>query len=226
MPSAAITGEMSLSGNALANATVAFTCGCSAQAGETTTNASGNYTINTQATAIPSVPQPTYTTVPGRNYMIIGYASSGTQTWTMEFLGNTPATNLNLSSSPGNATANVTDAASTAAALYIYEESQNNSDQSFDLWNFNTIATWTEKLRAGAGLSAHETALMNDVVAQQNAGKSLYPTVPAWNPQAGATTNSTIAADVQAIHADGMAVDPALPTPCPAIGQCTGAPTP
>jgi hypothetical protein len=225
-PSAAITGEMSLGGNALANATVAFTCGCSAQAGETTTNASGNYTISTQATAIPSVPQPTYTTVPGRNYMVIGYASTGTQTWTMEFLGDTPATNLNLSSSPGNATANVTDTASTAAALYIYAESQNNSDQSFDLWNFNTISTWAAKLRAGSGLSAHETTFMSDVVSQQNAGKSLYPTIPAWNPQAGASTNATISADIKAISTDGTAVDPALPTPCPGPGQCTGAPTP
>jgi hypothetical protein len=158
--------------------------------------------------------------------MIIGYASTGTQTWTMEFLGNTPATNLNLSSTPGNASANVTDTAGTAAALYIYEESQNNSDQSFDLWNFNTIGAWAAKLRAGAGLSAHETSLMSDIVAQQNAGKSLYPTIPAWNPQAGATTNATILADLEAIHSDGTAVDSALPTPCPAIGQCTGAPTP
>lgn len=217
---------MNLNGSALANATVAFTCGCSAQAGETTTDANGNYTVNSQATAIPAAPTPTYTTVPGRNYMIIGYASTGTQTWTMEFLGNTPATNLNLSSSPGNLTSNVTDTAGTAASLYVYLESQNDSDQSFDLWNFNTIAGWAQKLRAGSGLSAHETTLMNDIVSSQSAGKSLYPTVPAWNPQAGATSNTTIKADLQAVATDGTSVDPALPTPCPGAGQCTGAPTP
>jgi len=225
-PSAAITGSLMLNGSALANVEVAFTCGCSAQAGETQTDASGGYTISTQSNAIPAAPQPTYTTVPGRNYMIIGYASTGTQAWTMEFLGNSPATNLNLSSSPNNLTANVNDTASTAAALYIYEESQNNSDQSFDVWNFNTVASWAAKLRAGAGLSAHETTLLNDIIAQQSAGKSLYPSVPAWNPQAGATSNSTILADIVSVHNDGTAVDPALPTPCPGAGQCTGAPTP
>jgi hypothetical protein len=217
---------MMLNGAALANATVAYTCGCSAQAGETTTNASGSYTINATATAIPAQPVPTYTAVPGRNYMIIGYASSGTQTWTMEFLGNSPATNLNLSSAPSNLTANTTDTAGTAAALYIYYESQNDSDQSFDLWNFNTISGWAQKLRAGSGLSAHETQFLSDINASQSANKSLYPTVPVWNPQAGATANGTLLTDIKAINSDGMAVDPALPTPCPAAGACTGAPTP
>jgi hypothetical protein len=222
----AIAGTMTLNGTALANATVAFSCGCSAQAGETTTNASGGYTIGANATAIPASPNPTYTTVPGRNYMIIGYASSGTQAWTMEFLGNTQATNLNLSSSPTNLQTNTTDTASTAAALYVYYESQNDSDQSFDLWNFNTINAWAQKLRAGTGLSEHETQLLADVTSAQSAGTSLYPTVPVWNPQAGAAANATILADLQAVHSDGTTVDPALPTPCPAAGACTGAPTP
>lgn len=221
-----IAGSMTLGGAALANATVAFTCGCSAQAGETTTNASGSYTVNPTATAIPAAPNPTYTTVPGRNYMIIGYASTGTQVWTMEFLGKSPATNLNLSSSPTNVQSNVNDTASTAAALYIFYESQNDSDQSFDLWNFNTIDTWAQKLRGGSGLSANETQLLSDITSSQGAGKSLYPTIPAWNPQAGASENAAILADLQAIHTDGTAVDPALPTPCPAAGACTGAPTP
>jgi len=210
----------------MANSTVAYTCGCSAQAGETSTNAGGNYTIDASATAIPSSPTPTYTAVPGRNYMIIGYASNGTQAWTMEFLGNSPATDLNLSSTPNSLSTNTTDTASTAAALYIYYESQNNSDQSFDLWNFNTIAGWAAHLRAGSGLSANETKLMSDITSSQSAGASLYPTVPAWNPQAGATKNTTILSDLQAVHADGTAVDSTLPTPCPGEGECTGAPTP
>ena len=210
----------------MANATVAFSCGCSAQAGETTTNASGNYTIVASATAIPAQPNPVYTAVPGRNYMIIGYGTGGGQAWTMEFLGNTPATNLNLSSAPANASANVSDQASAAAALYIYYESQNNSDQSFDLWNFNTIATWAQKLRAGAGLSGNETKLLADVATAQSSAVSMYPTVPAWNPQSGAGADATILADLKAVNSDGVAVDPALPTPCPAVGQCTGAPTP
>jgi hypothetical protein len=216
---------MTLNNAAVANATVAFTCGCSAQAGETTTNAGGNYTITPTATAIPAAPNPTYTAVPGRNYLIIGYALTGTQVWTMEFLGNSPATNLNLSSSPTNLQDNITDTADTAAALYIFYESQNDSDQSFDLWNFNTIDAWAQKLRGGSG-SPNETKLLSDITASQGAGKSLYPTIPVWNPQTGASTNATILADLQAIHTDGTMVDPALPTPCPAAGACTGAPTP
>jgi hypothetical protein len=221
-----IAGAMTLNGTALDNATVAFTCGCSAQAGETTTSGSGAYTIDASATAIPSSPNPTYTTVPGRNYMIIGYAPSGTQAWTMGFMGDTQAADLNLSSTPANLQANSTDTASAAAALYIYYESQNDSDQSFDLWNFNTIATWAAKLRAGTGLSEHETQLLADVTSAQSSGTSLYPTVPVWNPQAGASANATILADLQAVHSDGTAVDSALPTPCSAAGACTGTPTP
>ncbi|HEX8805412.1 MAG TPA: hypothetical protein VF741_00630 [Candidatus Aquilonibacter sp.] len=221
-----IAGSMTINGTALTGATVAYTCGCSAQAGETTTGSNGSYTITASATAIPASPNPTYTTVPGRNYMIIGYAASGTQAWTMEFLGKTQATDLNLSSTPTNLSDNATDTASTAAALYIFYESQNDSDQSFDLWNFNTIATWAQKLRAGAGLSAHETQLLSDVTTAQASSESLYPTVPVWNPQGSANVNATILADLQAVHSDGTAVDPALPTPCPAEGACTGAPTP
>jgi len=225
-PTSSISGTMAISGANLANATVAYSCGCSKQAGETKTNSSGSYTISASATAIPASPNPTYTTVPGRNYMIIGYASSGTQSWTMEFLGDTPSSNLNLSSSPTDLSTNVTDQASTAAALYIFFESQNDSDQSFDLWNFNTIVSWAQKLRGGSGLSANETALLSDVSSSQSGGLSLYPTVPVWNPQNGATVNSKILADLEAVHSDGTAVDPSLPTPCPGAGKCTGTPTP
>ncbi len=221
-----IAGTMAVEGTDLTNAAVVFSCGCSAQAGETSTGSNGAYAIGATATAIPASPNPTYTTVPGRNYMIIGFAASGTQAWTMEFLGDTQAADLNLSSTPTNLQTNSTDTASTATALYIFYESQNDSDQSFDLWNFNTISAWAEKLRAGAGLSAHETQMLSDVTAAQGAGESLYPTVPVWNPQAGAAANATILADIQAVHSDGTAVDPELPTPCPAEGACTGTPTP
>jgi len=217
---------MLVNGGSLANATVAFSCGCSAQAGKTNTNASGSYSITSSAAAVPPVPNPTYTTVPGRNYMIIGYASTGAQAWTMEFLGDTPATDLNLSSTPSNPAANATDTASAGAALYVYYESQNDSDQSFDLWNFNAIATWAEKLRAGAALSAHEMTYLSDITSAQSNNQSMYPTVPAWNPQAGAGANATILNDIRAINSDGLKVDPALPTPCPGPGQCTGTPTP
>ena len=223
-----ITGSLAIGNTPAANATVVYSCGCSAQAGETMTDASGNYAITPTATAIPQQPTPTYTTVPGRNYMIIGFASSGAQAWTMEFLGNTPATDLNLASASGSGNSNVSDAASAAASLYIYYESGQlaNADQSFDNWNFNTIAQWAAHLRAGTGLSAHETTFMSDVASAQSSGKSMYPSIPVWNPQAGATVNSAILTDIENVHADGTAVDPALPTPCPAVGQCTGAPSP
>ncbi|HTX57345.1 MAG TPA: hypothetical protein VMD47_09605 [Candidatus Acidoferrales bacterium] len=224
--SPSITGAVAINGSALSNATVTFTCGCSAQAGEISTNASGDYTIGASAQAIPAAPTPTYTSVPGRNYMIIGYVSGGTQAWTMEYLGDTQAYDLNLSSSPNNLSTNTTDTASTAAALYIYYESQNDSDQSFDLWNFNTIASWAQHLRAGSGLSAHESTFLSDITSAQGAGQSLFPTIPAWDPQSGASANTTIRGDIQAIAGDGVSVDPLLPTPCPGEGACTGTPTP
>jgi hypothetical protein len=213
---------MTLNGAPLANAAVVFTCGCSAQAGEAQTDANGNFVIHATATAIPAQPEPTYTVVPGRNYVVAGFASNGGQAWTMLFMGNSPATNLNLSLTPAIGA----DGATAAAALYVYYMAQNGSDQSFDLWNYNTISTWTQHLRGGTGLSANEAALLADTASAEQTSSSLYPDVPSWNPQPSAGVNARIRTDILAVHIDGMAVDPLLPTPCPNAGGCTGTPTP
>lgn len=76
-------------------------------------------------------------------------------------------------------------------------------------------------MRTSGGNNTAEKKLIADVVAAQQAGTTLFPTVPAWDPD-GPSGNSTIASDVQAVLHSG---DPALPTPCPSTG-CTGAPTP
>jgi hypothetical protein len=115
----------------------------------------------------------------------------------------------------------VTDQYTTAASLYVFYNSQNSSDQSFDLWNFNTIASWTTSLRNSGGNNPAEKTLISDVIAAQQAGTTLFPTLPAWDPD-GPGTNSKIAADIVAVQKSG---DTALPTPCPSTG-CTGAPTP
>lgn len=222
-PSAGISGALTIGGTALANAQVVYTCGCSAQAGLVTTDGSGNFTIGLTASPIPASPSPTYTTVPGRNYMIIGFSpTTHAQAWTMEFLGKTPATNLNLVS---------TDPAGAAASLYIFAGSANNADASFDDWNFNTISAWAAHLRTGP--TAHETQLVNDVTTAQaasGAAANMFPTVPAWNPDKTILSgNATVAADIAAVKNDGVAIDPLLPTPCPLSGgspACVGAPTP
>ncbi len=226
-PAYAMTGVMS-DGVPLANAPVVFTCGCTQQAGLTTTDGAGAYTIGATATAIPASPDPTYTTVPGRNYLVIGFAPNHAQFWTMEFLGAVPAHNLNLSDAPNDGAANIPDAASTAASLYIFYESSNApGDESFDLWNFNAIDAWARHLRAGSALSAAETRLLADVTQGQTSGASLFPAIPQWNPDASATPNATIRADLDAVRSESAAgANPSVPTPCPALGACTGTPTP
>ncbi|MGZ3503470.1 MAG: hypothetical protein ACXWNK_02570 [Vulcanimicrobiaceae bacterium] len=209
-------GTMSLGGQGMANAKVVFTCGCSLQAGSTTADGSGNYSLPSTSSAVPATPNPTYTTQPGRNYIVIG-AAGHTESWTMLFLGSTTAHNLYLSAS----SANVSDEFTTAASLYVFYNSQNMSDQSFDTWNLNTIAAWTQSLRASGGNNAAEQKLIADVKSAQQAGNTLFPTVPAWDPNAP-SSNGTIRTDIQAVKSSG---DPALPTPCPASG-CTGAPSP
>jgi len=117
-PTPGAQGQVTLAGNALAHALVVFTCGCSGEAGEIRSDASGNYTITASATAVPASSAPY--TPPGHNLMVVGYepATHG-QTWTMEFFGNTPAHDLNLSGTNGP---NVSDQYTTAAALYVYYE--------------------------------------------------------------------------------------------------------
>jgi hypothetical protein len=215
-PTPSGAGQMMVAGTALANARIVFTCGCSGQAGSTTADGNGNYTVPQTSNAVPQNPTPTYTAVPGRNYMVIGAgASSHAEAWTMLFLGSVPSHNLYLS------TSNVTDQYTTAASLYIFYNSQNASDQSFDLWNFNTIASWTASLRTSGGNNAAEKKLIGDVLTFQQSATTLFPTVPAWDPD-GPSANATIASDVQAVNSS---VDSLKPTPCPNSG-CTGAPTP
>ena len=148
----------------------------------------------------------------------------------MEYLGMTPSYDLNLSSSPSNATANVTDTAATAAALYIYYEAAyssqiTGSDRTFDWFNFNQIDAFAEHLRTTP--SADEAKLLSDISSAQQAGSSLYPGfVPTWNAVAGDKTNATITTDIQTVASDGTSVDATLPTPCPGADECTGTPTP
>jgi hypothetical protein len=220
-PTSAANGTVSVNGAALANARVVFTCGCSAQAGETTADGSGNFTLTATATATPSSPSPTYTMVPGRNYMVIG-ANSSThlEAWTMLFLGNQPSTNVYL----GSGGADTTDVATTAAALYIFLKSQNNSDTSFDDWNFNQIMAWSNELRS-APKTSQEQKLMTDIGSAETAGTPLFPTLPSWDPDPG-SANATIESDINAISASS---DSNIPTPCPVSGgtpACTGTPTP
>lgn len=223
------SGTISATGLSFANVPVIFTCGCSGEAGEVTTNAGGGYQITDSATPIPASPAPY--SPPGHNILVVGYASgSSGQAWTMVYLGTTPAYNLNLSSTPSNLNANVTDTASTAAALYIYYEAAystqiTGSDRTFDWFNFNQIATFAEHLRTSP--STDETKFLNDISTAQQAGSSLYPGfVPSWNPVASDKTNATITSDIQTVANDGTSVDATLPTPCPGADACTGTPTP
>jgi hypothetical protein len=215
-----------------ANSTVTITCGCSGQAGETTIGAGGTFSAGASLTAIPPSPSPTYTLAPARNYLIVGYQSnSHVEAWTMEFVGNTPATNLNLFGSNSSAS-NVSDTASTAAALYVYGRAtvlESGGTQTFDLFNFNSVLKWAQYLRAGMGLSPAETKFLSDIQIAQAQNVSLFPenALPDWNPlPANYGSNPTITSDINAIASAGPSAGDPVPTPCPAVGQCTGTPTP
>jgi hypothetical protein len=235
--SPAISGSLvtGSSDTALASgSTVTVTCGCSGEAGETTTAAGGSYSIGATLNALPSSPAP-YQIVPGRNYVIVGYQNgSSLQAWTMEFAGKTSATNLNLSNTPTNLTANTSDTAATAAALYIYYEAstlqKGNTDQTFDLFNFNAVAAWAQHLRGGSGLSSAESGFMSDITAAQASNQSMFPgtILPDWDPNSGTYgLNAKLTTDIQTIASAGSSADATLPTPCPGgAGTCTGTPTP
>lgn len=216
-PTQGASGTLSsANGSPIANASVVFTCGCSAQAGTTTADGSGNYTIAATSTATPAAPSPTYTTVPGRNYLVIGAnAQTHQESWTMFFLGNQPSHNVYI----GNGNADTTDVATTAAALYVFQNSY-SSATAFDTWNLNTIGAWAQKLRSGS-VTPQEQKLLSDIT---SASVPLYPSTPAWDNDPGTgTANTTIGADINAIKS--AANDPAVPTPCRASG-CIGAPSP
>lgn len=215
------SGTASVNGTALANANIVYSCGCSGQAGTTTADASGNFTLTASATAVPASPNPTYTMLPGRNYVIVG-ANSGThaEAWTMFFLGNQPSHNVYM----GSGGADTTDTATTAAALYVFYNAQNQGDTAFDDWNFNTVAAWAAELRSSPKTTA-EQKFMSDINAAEASGTPLYPVKPAWDNDVGAA-NATIISDIEAIT---PASDSAVPTPCPLNNgspSCTGAPNP
>ncbi len=226
-PTPGATGTMAINGTGLANATVAFTCGCNGQAGKVTAGASGNYTINVPATAFNG--SGTYTPA-GHNLMVIGYAGgSHAQAWTMEFFGTTPSHNLNLS---GNSSGNTSDEFTTAAALYVYYETAQyysahpSSDNTYDIWNFNNIASFEQSMKASGGNNASEVKLIADIKTAQSAGTSMYPVLPQWDPNgsvsgAGSTPNSTIVNDIRSVAGSG---DTNLPQICGT--SCSGAPTP
>jgi hypothetical protein len=195
---------------------VVYTCGCSAQAGLSSTGASGSFTLPAFEQATPAAPSPTYTTVPGRNYLIVATASNAAESWTLEFLGNQLSTNYALGS---NSTSDVYTA---AGALYVYNFAPLSSDTAFDDWNILTVQSWLQHLRSAP--NSAETQLLNDIATAEEQGQTLYPQPPLWNQSA--STNATIRNDLSAVHGSG---DAALPTPCPVNGSsaaCTGTPSP
>ncbi|GAC1405232.1 MAG: hypothetical protein NVSMB64_09750 [Candidatus Velthaea sp.] len=189
-----------------------FTCGCTAQAGTTTTAADGSYTIVQSTTAIPATPNPTYTTVPGRNYVEVITASAGAQTWTMNFLGKSAATNAALASGP-------TDQYTTAVSLYAYYYGNNSTsaDTSFDQWSFPSLQSFYTKLKSNP--NAQETKLLADILTSQTQNKALYPDSPKWQP--ALPPNGTIANDLIAVK---NSADTSLPQACssPSDTACPG----
>ncbi|MDQ2818405.1 MAG: hypothetical protein M3T49_09415, partial [Candidatus Eremiobacteraeota bacterium] len=106
-----------------ANAQIVFSCGCSKQAGTAVASASGVFSVSGTSTATPAVPNPTYTIVPKRNYIIVAQPASGLgpQAWTMQFAGSQPSHNLALGDlGSGPAAGSSSDVYTAAAALYVY----------------------------------------------------------------------------------------------------------
>ena len=203
---------------AAANAAVVFSCGCSAQAGTATTTNAGAFTLVANSTPTPSAPDPTYTIVPGRNYVVVAAAGAGgsaPEAWNIQFAGKSPARNLYLNG------ANTSDVYTAAVSLYVFLKSKPNVT-AFDDWNFNTLTAWYNVLNGttAPGPNGAEQTLLNDIEAQSVLNKTLYPSAPGWD--AAHATNATIKADLTAVAGSG---DAALPTPCPSTG-CTGAPSP
>jgi hypothetical protein len=186
---------------AAANASVDITCGCSPIAGNTMADPSGNFTALTMMTPVPT-PNPTYTLVPGRNYMVIGDSMLGTagkaQAWNIMFAGNTTAHNHYLT----DPNPNLSDTYTAAVALYVFFNSP-AGQLAFDDWNFFTLQGYYTHLKTMP--SAAEIKLLSDIVSQQEAGNRMYPVIPGWRP--GRIPNPVIKADLGAITGG--------PTPCP-----------
>ncbi|MBV8639501.1 MAG: hypothetical protein JO322_15595, partial [Candidatus Eremiobacteraeota bacterium] len=121
------------------------------------------------------------------------------------------------------------DTPSTAAALYVYYAASlvnsPNGDKTFDWFNFNQIIAFAQHLRQTSSLDATETKFLTDITNAQTNGQTLFPVGASWSNVISADgTNGAISADIQAVAKDTN--DSTLPTPCPGIGQCSGAPTP
>ncbi|HET9342626.1 MAG TPA: hypothetical protein VFO25_06905 [Candidatus Eremiobacteraceae bacterium] len=204
---------------AAANAQVDFTCGCTGQAGTGAADVNGNFTLLTVSTPVPASPNPTYTIVPGRNYVVIGTAAMGTnlkaQAYTMVFAGNDSSRNQYLI--PG---VNASDTYTAAVTMYVMAKSA-ATQTAFDDWNFFTLQSFYTHLQSTP--TTQEQQLLTDIILQQEAGNTMYPAKPRWRPNK--LKNQTIANDLAAIT---PGTDPSLPTPCPtpAPGQPTGCTSP
>lgn len=201
---------------------VVFSCGCTAQAGIGITNASGNYVVVSPATATPSVPNPTYTIVPTRNYVVVAQPANGAgpQAWQLVFAGSMPSHDLALADGPtaAPASSSTSDTFTAAATLFVYFNSGPNGALAFDKWNFNTVQTFTNHLVTSPNVA--EKKLMNDIAVLGGTSSSLFPSAPTWNPSQ--PVSGLIANDIKAVNSS---VDVMKPTPCPSTG-CTGTPTP
>ena len=198
------------------HAEVDITCGCSPVAGTGFTDSTGNYDMLSLSTPVPT-PNPQYTIVPGRNYMVIGtqtQTGDKGQEWNMIFAGNSPLTNQFL---PGG-TDSQADTITAAVALWVYGNSSVGGPVAFDDWNFFTLQAFYQHLLTSP--TSQETQLMSDIVTEQIAKVSMYPFKPPWRPNR--IKNQTIQTDVANINAS---TDPSVPTPCPTSG-CTNTPTP
>lgn len=228
-PTPALTGTMALASggsvaagftyaNAPGGSSLVFSCGCSAQAGSGALASDSSYTLPASSPATPAAPNPTYTMVPGRNYVIVATAPTKAESWNLEFFGAVPPHNVDLGSPKGRG-----DVYTAAGALYVYTYAASAlTDTAYDDWNLNSVLAWVNQMRTTP--NAQETTLLNDIAAAQAAGNTIYPQPPSWNPTGPAST--TIKTDLTAVHGSG---DPALPTPCPLTGaggspNCTGAP--
>ncbi len=199
------------------SAQVVFSCGCSTQAGTATTDSSGNFTLVANSTPTPSAPNPTYTVVPGRNYIAVATTAAGAEAWNTIFAGSKPSRNLYLNGSNGTS-----DVFTAAVSLYVYyfspQEGTGNPGTAFDNWNFHNLVNWYGTLKSSP--NGAETQLLNDIASQSGANQTLYPAPPSWNTSH--PTNSTIKSDLNSVQSSG---DPAIPTPCPTTG-CTNTPSP
>jgi len=220
-PSPGLTGNMqvatggtvgSFTYGPAANATVVFSCGCSTQAGTATADGTGAFTLVANSTPTPSAPNPTYTIVPGRNYIVVATTAGGAEAWTTQFAGNNPARNQYLDS-------NVSDVYAAAVSLYVFNNSPSGTT-AFDDWNFNALSAWYTSLKTSP--NGAETALLNDIASRSAANKTLFPGAPSWNMTQMSST--LIKNDLAAVKTSGDAM---IPTPCPGgEAGCTGTPTP